>query len=81
MCFFLDVVLLLFMLAFIQNINNSLPAVSYLKAIDVWMYGCLGFIFTSLVCVVPLQFRKQPITTCNHLDFTSDVDSINNEMV
>ena len=40
----------------------SLPRVSYIKAIDIWMIVCLIFVFTSLIenAVVNVMSRKQP---------------------
>lgn len=40
------------MLFFIQSTDKSIPASSYLKAIDIWMYGSLGFILIAFVVVV-----------------------------
>lgn len=59
--YFSAFVLVLFMLYFIHTINTTLPAVSYLKVIDIWMYGCLAFILISLIIVIASnQLSKKP---------------------
>lgn len=55
------------MLFFIQNINGSFPAVSYIKAVDVWLYGCLAFILMSLLAVVyTTQLSRKRTAACKN---------------
>ncbi|MFH4984288.1 hypothetical protein AB6A40_010997 [Gnathostoma spinigerum] len=45
------------------NVARSLPKVSYVKALDVWIFGCMGFIFLSLVelAMIGRVDRKAPL--------------------
>lgn len=44
------------------GVNQSMPRVSYIKAIDVWMSCCLMFVFSGLVeyAIVNVLSRKKP---------------------
>ncbi|ULT92497.1 hypothetical protein L3Y34_009945 [Caenorhabditis briggsae] len=59
-----------------SNVSRSLPKVSYVKGLDLFMFGCIVYIFLSIVelaVVGSLEQRKQQRTNGDG-DFLSDDD-------
>ena len=57
-----------------SGISSRLPRVSYVKAIDVWMSTCLGFVFGALIeysiVNVLTQRRRPSLKVCWQLNQT-----------
>ena len=50
-----------------QYFNMEMPKVSYIKAIDIWNFVCIAFVFLATIeyrqgvpCFVPFLFRLVP---------------------
>ncbi|RCN38368.1 Neurotransmitter-gated ion-channel transmembrane region [Ancylostoma caninum] len=60
----LGVTTLLTMTTQAASINNSLPAVSYVKAVDVWIGVCLAFIFAAVLEFAWVSYRGSLQSEC-----------------
>ncbi|KAL6738257.1 hypothetical protein Aduo_011824 [Ancylostoma duodenale] len=63
----LGVTTLLTMTTQAAAINNSLPAVSYVKAVDVWVGACLAFIFAAVLEFAWVSYRGSLQSECEVL--------------
>ncbi|EYC44636.1 hypothetical protein Y032_0455g1764 [Ancylostoma ceylanicum] len=54
--------------ALAASINNSLPAVSYVKAVDVWIGVCLAFIFAAVLEFAWVSYRGSLQSECEVLN-------------
>ncbi|EYC44635.1 hypothetical protein Y032_0455g1764 [Ancylostoma ceylanicum] len=64
----LGVTTLLTMTTQAASINNSLPAVSYVKAVDVWIGVCLAFIFAAVLEFAWVSYRGSLQSECEVLN-------------
>lgn len=51
------------------GIENNLPPVTYLKAIDVWIFACTTFVFAALLefTIVNYTWRRETLRPCEHV--------------
>jgi hypothetical protein len=61
-----------------SGIRQSLPPVSYVKAIDIWMLVCLLFVFAALLefAYVNVLKRKKSKKSTNHEDINEVNDTV-----
>ncbi|VDM73214.1 unnamed protein product, partial [Strongylus vulgaris] len=46
------------------SINSSLPAVSYVKSVDIWIGVCLAFIFAAVLEFAWVSYKGNLYTNC-----------------
>ena len=69
------------MLTFItlsRNIGDELPKLSYLKAVEIWFFVCIAFIFLSLVefAFVNIIYRRGYVLLDLYFIYSSDKEKL-----
>ncbi|VDM93830.1 unnamed protein product [Onchocerca ochengi] len=55
-----------------SNVARSLPKVSYVKGLDLFMFGCVGYIFLSIVELAIVGMLEKPTTSRSRENVESD---------
>ncbi|EFO22983.2 hypothetical protein LOAG_05504 [Loa loa] len=57
-----------------SNVARTLPKVSYVKGLDLFMFGCVGYIFLSIVELAIVGMLEKPTTSRSRGNAENDTD-------
>ncbi|KAL3986297.1 Neurotransmitter-gated ion-channel ligand binding domain family protein [Acanthocheilonema viteae] len=60
-----------------SNVARTLPKVSYVKGLDLFMFGCVGYIFLSIVELAIVGMLEKAATSRSHGNTENDNDESN----